>query len=240
VTTTRSRSKRRIDPRLARFAGQTASELAWPITAAVVATSDLERRAPELDDELRRKVDAVSRNLSEITSLLDEFQALATLEEIPLDLDLEAVSLRTFLADTIRTFHERASRSNVVLSCREDVLVDLDVRWFQRALNGLLRYGARGPDRTISISVYRAPTLAIVAIHSYADRPGTANKPAEDAGVRREDEPRTADDWSLHVAQIVVEAHQGTMWSDTSVRHGAKFLMTLPTTEIGVGDGTTL
>ena len=233
MTTTHIKPPQQMETEIVRFITSNAKRLRLPLQISTLETADQQQILAGLEVEVRHREVALSRQLEEAMVALADIQALRAIGDRPIRADVEPANLVSFLEDTIDGSHIHTPSERVTLSCRESVFADIDVRLFRSAVHGLLRHAeSLVPDApTIRITAYQAPALAIITLLCFGPLANNiAQEQAGDQSVLREDEIPDDDLW-FQVARLLVDSHQGTLWRDRSIRHGVKFLVTLPSTD---------
>jgi CheY-like chemotaxis protein/anti-sigma regulatory factor (Ser/Thr protein kinase) len=228
------------------FAASVSHELRTPLNMIIGFSEMMVLSSDSAYDEplplvYRPDVEAIYRNATHISSLIDDILDLSQIDAHRMALQKEDVSLALIVDDAITSvaglFHER--RLRLIADLSPDLTpVHVDPTRVRQILLNLLTNAARFTDRggvTISASCHDHEVLVTVADTGVGMTPDEIRLAFEPFGqVRSQHRTRVGNGLGLAISQRFIEMHGGTMWAESQPSAGTTFKFTLPVSDVPV------
>jgi signal transduction histidine kinase len=204
------------------------------IRAILEALSDGVVDEPEM---VGRYLKTAQRDVSSLSSLIDDLFQMAQLNAGGFKLDRNASSLADLISDTLESFSEMAARQHIKLEGSVDSNVDpvtMDTQRIGRVLNNLIGNALRHTpaDGEVNVTVRRSARGVEVTVSDSGE------------GIRAEDLPHIFDSFyrgeksrsrttggaglGLAISRGIVQAHGGELKVQSEAGRGSQFTFTLP------------
>lgn len=185
---------------------------------------------------IQRALRATEESQNLVSDLLD----IAKLETVEVQLDRKAINLNALLTEVMENWRPQVCAQQKQLSAilpdeQSNVDVYADVRLFQRVIDNLignaLKFTEAGDEISVAATVH--DDLIQIAVKDNGLGIPLENQPyIFERFVQVTDERgqplRGGTGIGLAFCQLVIQAHQGKIWVESTLGHGSTFLFTLP------------
>ena len=204
------------------------------IRAIVEALADGVVDDPETN---KRYLQTAKREIGALSSLIDSFFELATLDAGGLELDLTMNSLSDLISDTLESFSALAQEKGVQLAGEAGRGIDpvmMDTQRIGRVLNNLVGNALRHtpPGGEVFVSAQSEGTLVTVLVRDSGPGLEESDLPFVFDSFYRGEKSRSRKTGGaglgLAIAKGFVEAHGGEMMTRSAPEGGAAFQFSLP------------
>lgn len=220
------------------FLGMVAHDLSRPVGVILMYAQFLkDETANRLSAEQRGFLDCCLRSAADLQKLIDDFLDVSMIEAGKLRLNLVPTSPANLLASIAEGSQLLASKKGVTLltsATPEKRSVLMDVAKMQQVLLNLIANAAEhsAPGQNVWVSAAWEPKALLVSVRD--EGPGVAPEdqerlfaPFERLASRKGTGERHAG-LGLAIVRMIVEAHGGTIRVESTLGHGATFLISLP------------
>lgn len=207
------------------------------IRVLIEAVADGIATEPETE---QRYLQAVQREVTHLSQLVDDLFELAQIDAGVLRLNLQRGSLHDLISDTLASLQPQAERQGIHLLGEIDSGVDpvlMSPPKLQRVLYNLIANALRHTPARGSVLLRARPDGALVQVEVADTGEGIAPEDlprvfdrsfrGERSRTRREDEGTVGAGLGLTIARGLIEAHGGTIRVESRLGQGARFVFTL-------------
>ncbi len=192
----------------------------------------------EMPERIQPRITALRQALRRMFAMIDDLTELAQLEEGPLALTTEPLSLRPYLEELLQRNAGLLDVARIALDIPADLPpLQADPRYLARILQNFLtnaqKYSA--PATPIRISAHREEDTVVIAITDQGQGIAPEDLPHLFDRFYRTTRGRKAESLGLglYITKRLVEAHGGRMWVESEVGKGSTFYFTLPLAQTG-------
>jgi signal transduction histidine kinase len=190
-------------------------------------------------DQLNSTVDTISRNVQQITTLVND---IFFLQELDLVLpEFQPVELGEIASTVLEEYKSRAAKGGVHLSLTEDrnlPRISGDAKSLERALMALvdnaIKFSPKGGDVEIRLKRGDGQVYVIVEDHGIGISPNTRPRIFDRFYhlEKHEEELFGGIGLGLAITRQVIKQHQGSLEVDSELGRGSTFTMRLPVLQI--------
>lgn len=206
-------------------------ELRQPLTAARGSVATILDRSLELaPDQHRLLLEIASRNLDQLSALLDSLRVFSEADRGTLAVRVSSVSVEQLFEDCAQDFPEARTRRRLVTECPPGLGIAVDRTLFKQVLTNLvanaIKFSPPGSLITLSAASH-AHRIVIEVRDEGRGFPAKQKERIFDRSVRL-DRGASGLGLGLYVARAIVDAHQGHLSASSEHGHGAVFEVAIP------------
>ena len=228
------------------FVAVVGHELRTPLTVIKGYVGALARRGEAMEPAARgRMLVEMQAQANRLERLLEDLLLLSGLKaqgDIALDrADENLVALADGVLDRFRAEHPQ--RGFELRAPRANVVAHVDRARLEQVLRHLVDNAVKfsPPDRSVTVTVREGAEQLEIEVVDHGDGVFSGNLPKLFDRFQQLDGSATRDQGGagvgLHVAKVLVEAHQGTIAARSALGKGSTFTVTLPRGLVSTGSG---
>jgi signal transduction histidine kinase len=206
-----------------------AHALTQPLTSALGCAATLRIVPEDARDQRDALVEAIERNLKQLSSLLGNLKAFGMIDSGPLKMEPETIYLKELLTSFLEDFCSDALAQRVQLICPTHLTATVDPMFFRQVLFNLVSNAKKFSDRdgVIRIQVEHSQGTVLFSIFNEGEGfPEGWEHRIFGRSVRFKS--RNGLGLGLYISRVIVEANGGRIWAHSIPGHGATFFLTLP------------
>ncbi len=226
---------RRLETTRQDFISNLSHELRTPLASLKALSETLQEGALEDPTAARRFLGRMETEVDALTQMVTELLELSRIESGQVPLDVNQASPRDLLNGSYERMRTQAERNNLVIEIQApDILprIEVDARRVEQVLVNLLHNAikfSRKGDKIILAAFQEGDSV----VFSVEDFGAGIPEPDLDRIFERfykADQARTTGGTGLglSIAKHIVEAHQGTIWAESTIDRGSRFFFSIP------------
>ncbi len=212
-------------------------EFRTPVTVVAGYLRMLLKMQPGLPDQSRRLLEEAEKSCTRLASLIGELSELSNVQSGQISLDRRDVDLFALLAEVAESVQEGSDRGVrlTMRPCAQRATVMADRKYLARALESLvtatLRERAQSGDILCWTGVQHGSTPAFAFVAMAPSDDGAPHADFDPGDWAPFEEWRGGVGFRLVLAQHIVAAHEGSLFSGRGSREKAACALTLPVKE---------
>lgn len=203
-------------------------------TASSCAEMLLKDETYKVDAEVRPWIELIKRNVDTALRLISDILDMERIAEGKLALKLDRQNVDKLLHESVESFTLAASGKNVLLrmdpsNISEEILCDRDR--INQVLSNLIGNALKFTPERGSIILSATLTENEMHIHVRDSGPGIPEEKMNfifDRFAQLGSKDRTGLGLGLYISKMLVEAHKGRLWVESTFGEGSKFSFALP------------